>query len=67
VARLSGVGRKETKLTGGTEASAREERESIEDGRRKSKRKTYFARMPRAHELDGLAEWGGSLRARRAG
>jgi hypothetical protein len=61
VARLSGTGRKETKLMGGAHASAREERESIKDGRRKPKRKTYFEKTPRARELDGSVEWGGGM------
>jgi hypothetical protein len=46
---------------GGAYASAREERESIKDGRRKPKRKTYFEKTPRARELDGSVEWGGGM------
>jgi hypothetical protein len=64
---LGDVRRKETKLTGGAHASAREERESVEHRGRKPKRKTYFVRTPRACRPDGPAEWGDGLRARRAG
>jgi hypothetical protein len=66
VAGLGIAGKKETKLTGGAHASVREERESIEHGRPKPKRKTYFARTPRARGPDGPAEWGCGLRARQA-
>jgi hypothetical protein len=58
------MGSKETKLMGGALVSAREERESIKDGRRKPKRKMYFDRTPRACGVDGLAERGGGLRTR---
>jgi hypothetical protein len=61
VAGLGSAGRKEMKLTGGVHVLAREERESIEDRRRKPKRKMYFEGAPRARGPDGLAERGGSL------
>jgi hypothetical protein len=49
------------KLTGGAHVLAREERESIEDRRRKPKRKMHFEGAPRARGPDGPAERGGSL------
>jgi hypothetical protein len=64
VARLGEARTKETKLTGGACVSASKDRESVEDRRRKPKRKTYFERTPMAHRPDGPAERGGSLRAR---
>jgi hypothetical protein len=61
------------KLTGGSCVVAREEIESIEDGRCKPKRKTYFERTPRAHGPDGwlngvvVGEQGGLARVSWAG
>jgi hypothetical protein len=46
MAGLDGVGRKETKLTVRARASASEERESVEDGMRKTRSKMYFERTP---------------------
>jgi hypothetical protein len=61
VAGLGDTGRKEMKLTGRVHASARGERESVQDGRLKPKRKTYFERTPRARGADGPVKWGGDL------
>jgi hypothetical protein len=61
MAGLDRAGRKETKLMGRARTLARQERKSINDGRHKAKRNTYFERTPRARRPDGLAERGGGL------
>jgi hypothetical protein len=66
VARLGGTRRNETKLMGGAHASVRGERKSIEDRKRKPKRKMYFERKPRVRRPDVPAERGGGRRARSA-
>ncbi len=55
------------KLTSGVHASAREEREGADDGRRESKKKTYFCKYANgARGLSGLGRpVGFSLRERR--
>ena len=50
------------KLTSGVHASVRGEREGADDGRRESKKKTYFCKYANdARGLAGWAEWAGGL------
>jgi hypothetical protein len=54
------------KLTSGVHASARGERESADDGRRESKKKTYFCKYANgARGLSGLGRPAGEERGQR--
>jgi hypothetical protein len=60
----SGGAVEKKKLTSGVHTSAREEREGADDGRRESKKKTYFCKYANAcagwpARPSGLAVWAG--------
>jgi hypothetical protein len=73
VARLGAAGAMgKTDPTGGVHVSARGEREGADDGRRESKKKTYFAKYAKAGAgwpagPSGLAVWAGKSGFRSAG
>jgi hypothetical protein len=47
----------ERELTGGAHASARGEREDVEDGRRESKKKTYYVEYAKGTHGPSGDEW----------